>query len=284
MSTITLSAGTSTIDLTNGSWCRVADGSGLFRGAALRTQNITVPRVHGEALSVLPVYGPGSVTLQLIVLGIDRTTGIQLGDGTAQLRDNLRYLTRVLHAPEVTVTHEWPDAEQVQAVGRMSQDPFEGERWVSNPPGVQTSIQLSVPGAFWQDVEPVVGAVHSLEFQETVELVEFAEASAPMDDLLITLGPGANPYLYQQGTDSVVAYRDIIEPGTSLVIDTIKGELRAGPGEAWTPDYTKLRFFPWPRWFQLDPSTGTPVLMLESSAGDAMDVQITARRKYRIGG
>lgn len=284
MTTLTATAGSTTVDLTNGVWCRVPDGSGLLRGAALRSQNQVVPGVHGEAISVLQVYSAGAVVVPLVVLGVDRVTGLQVGDGTAQLRDNLRYLSRVFHAPTVTLTHEWPDGAQVQAVGRMQGDPFEGERWVSNPPGSQVSVALGIPGAFWTDVTPVVGSTRTLATGGTAVLTEFADATAPMDELVITFGPCSNPRLYQEDTGSVIAYQGVISSGRQLTVDTADWALGIGSGAAWTPDYSDLRYTPRARWFELDPTVGTPTIRFEHTGGGSATVQITARRKYFVGG
>lgn len=284
MTTLTATAGSTTIDLTNGIWCRVPAGSGLFRGAGLRTQNQVVPGIHGEALSVLQVYTAGSVVVPLIVLGVDRVTGAQVGDGSAQLRDNLRHLVRVLRAPMVTLTHEWPDGDAVQALARMAGDPFEAERWVSNPPGVQLSAAFTVPGAFWSDVDPVVGATRTLATGGTAVLAEFAGATAPMGELVITFGPSSNPHLYQEETGSVFGYQGIIPAGSELTVDTAEGALRIGGGAVWTPDYSKVRYSPRARWFELEPTPGGPTIRLEHSGGGTATVQITGRRQYMIGG
>ena len=275
------------VELFGQPWVTVANGSGMLRGAALRSQNLQVPGVHGEQLNVLQTYSAGSVVLPLVVQGVDRATGDQVADGTAQLRDNIRHLTRLFYAPTVTVVHEWPDGQRVRAVGRLRSDPVEGERWVSTPPAAQINVALTIPTAFWEDVDPVVSATYALASDETVQLTEFADATAPMDALLITFGPGSNPYLYQEGTDSVLAFRNIIESGRELLVDTAEWDLTDGQnGTVWEPDLRDLRYFPRAKWFELDPTVtpGGPVIRLEHSGGDdAMTVQITARRKYQLG-
>lgn len=284
MTTVTVTAGATSIQLTGVPWCKVPDGSGLLRGAAVRTQDQVVPGIHGEAVSVLQVYGPGSVVVPVIVFGVDRTTGVQSGDGTAQLRDNLRYLGRVVHAPQVTLTHGWPDSQEIECLAKLRSEPFEGERWISSPPAARINIPFGVPGAFWRDVEPVVSDVYTLATGGTAVLDEFADASAPMGELMIAFGPCSNPRLRQVGTDTVVGYQGIISSGRQLTIDTVEGELGDGTGTSWTPDYSGLRYGPWARWFQLDPRGGSPTIQLEHTGGGTATVQITGRRKYMIGG
>lgn len=269
------------IELFDQPWVSVTDGSGMLTGTAVRTQNLVVPGIHGEQIPVLQTYGPGTLVLPLIVQGVDRSTGAQSGDGTVQLRDNLRYLTRAVYAPRVEVVLEHEDGHKVRCVGRMRSDPIEGERYVSTPPAAQITVVLNIPGAFWEDVDPVT-AERTLEHNEIAELAEFADATAPMDEMIITFGPGANPYLYQEDTDSVLAYRNIIFPGRELTINTATWELGTGDGEAWTPDYSDLRYYPRARWFELDPTVGVRI-RLENSAGEPMTIKITARRKYQLG-
>jgi hypothetical protein len=250
-----------------------------LRGAALRTPGIMVPGVHGEALNVLQTFDAGTVVLPLIVFGVDRVTGIQSGDGVTQLRDNVAYLSRIASAPQVTIDHDFGDGVVRRAVGRMRSDPFEGERLMSNPPAVRVSVAFSIPGAFWQDADTVQTPVYALTSGASQELTVFAGATAPMDELVIMFGPGLNPQLLQ-GTQRMFVYNGQLTAGQALYVNTATWELT---GVGFTPDYSKIRYEPRARWFELDPSAGTPVVRLVHSGGGTMQLQITGRRKYWTG-
>jgi hypothetical protein len=281
LSTVTLNG----VDVSAGVWCQVEDGSGMLRGAALRTPGIVVPGVHGEALNVLPTYDAGTVVLPLLVKGVDRASGLQSGDGVGQLRDNVAYLSRLAHAPLVTIDHDFGDGVVRRAVGRMRSDPFEGERLVSNPPAARVAVVFTIPGAFWVDVNPTTTPTYSLATGETQELTPFAEATAPMDEMTIVFGAGSNPELTQtrgDGTTTLFAYNKVLTAGQSVSVNTTDWELVGGGGH--TADLTAIRYEPRARWFELDPSSGAPIVRLTHTGGGTMQVQFTARRKYWVGG
>lgn len=275
MSTVELNG----VDVSAGVWCQLEDASGMLRGAALRTAGIQVPGIHGEALNVLQTFDAGAVVLPLIVFGVDRTTGVTSGDGVAQLRDNVAYLSRLAAASVVTIDHDFGDGVVRRAVGRMRQDPFEGERLMSTPPAVRVALAFTIPGAFWQDVDAVSTPVYALTSNSEQTLTAFAGATAPMDELVILFGPGLNPQLLQ-GDDRMFVYNGTIAAGQALYVNTATWELT---GVGFTPDYSKIRYQPRARWFELDPTGGTPVVRLVHSGGSTMQLQISGKRKYWLG-
>jgi len=275
MSTVSINS----VVVSGGVWCQVEDGSGMLRGAALRTPGIEVPGVHGEVLNVLQTYGPGIVSLPLLVKGVDRTTGIQSGDGTAQLRDNVAYLTRLSSGSTVTIDHDYGGGTVLRATGRLRGDPFEGERLMSNPPAVRVTLVFGIPGAFWADVAAITTPTYSLASGATQTLTPFAGATAPMDEMVIMFGPSTNPQLLQGST--MFVYNGVIGAGQALYVNTATWTLNSTGG--LVVDYSKIRYEPRARWFELDTSAGTPTVQLVHSGGGSAQFAITARRKFWTG-
>lgn len=271
------------VHLSNGVWCNVESATGMLRAAALRTGGVTVPMAHGEISSALMLYGPGTVTLPLRVFGVNRTTGAVTGDGVADLEANLRYLSGQFHKPTVLVDHVYSASLTKRASCRLRTEPFEASREMTSPPTAVLAVSLNLPGAFWRDVDPVTTPTYSLTSGATQALPAFAGSDAPIDDLIIRIGPSSNPRIYHADDTVVFGYDGIIPAGCQLVVDVANHDLSQSTG--FTPNPSLIRYTPYAKWFQLEggPVDPAPTIRLTFTSGGTAALSFTGRRAYRAG-
>lgn len=255
---------------------------------ALRGADIPVAGRHGA----LPVprrrHNPGLIVWPMWVKGVNPTTGlISAGTTIDQIRGRYDDMSRLFHADPLDVRYAYPDGTVRQATARLALEPLEFDE---QPGAVQFgrfAPALSIPAAFWSDLTAVSVGPTALATGTTTTLAGFAGATAPMDDLTVTFGPGSNPSLSQPLTGAFVAYDGVIAAGRKLVIDTelwaVTGTIDAGG--TWTPAITAIRFGPESKFFYLTPpSDGTaPVVSLVHSGGSTMTVTVAGKRRFLTG-
>lgn len=262
--------------------------SGLYITPKRREQNLILPGRHGTLQVPRKRYEAGTLIIKLWVDGVDKTTGVVPGGSTseAQFRARVDELAALFYSETLTIDHVMPDGSIRRAIGELTQDP------ISFAPTVDSlvrygefSVAITLPGAFWLDTTAQTSGPWLLTTGSTQALSEFAAATAPMTDLTLTFGPGANPLLSQPSTGVFVAWDSVIASGRKLALDTktwtLTGTIDAGG--TWAVDYTKLRHGGDPGYpFALYPNgDGTaPVVQLTHTAGGSMSVTAAGPRKY----
>lgn len=271
------------VDLMNMAW-RIENASGATTAPGRRGSNITVSRRHG-AVRGRKRYEPGQFALDMWVKGVDRTTGgLPIGSTDIdEFHKRIDELTRLFYSDTLTVVHVRPDGTQRQAVAELETEPLAFARDVTSPLFGRFKVALSIPGAFWTDASPVTQTLSGAT-GSTLSWTTFATATAPMDELTLTFGPGNNPQLLQGSTGMLTAYDSTILSGRRLVIDaanwTITGAVDAGGN--WSYNYAAFRHLNSARWFELTPNYdgSAPVTTLTHSGGGSVSVTISGRRKY----
>ena len=258
--------------------------AGLLRAPARRGDNLEVAGRHGRLRRADRPYDSGEIVLPLWVFGADAGSGINLyGDASVTaFYQQVDELMRIFSAPTLMIDHELPDGSIRRAVGELAQEPQDFTRQLGHPLFGRVVMVVSLPDAFWADVEETSTGPFSLATGAERELVEFAGATAPMTDLDITFGPGNNPELWQDATGAFVAYDGLIGPGQTLTIhcDDTHATPLVGTG-GLVPDYSRLRYRP-PRWFELDPTVDMTVRLVHTGGG-SQSVTIAGRRKFLTG-
>lgn len=259
-------------------WCWLEDFSSLAVGPGLRGANVVVPRLHGEIRTANKRYVAAELVLPFWVKGIDPATGAPVADSERQLSLNIDRLKRIFAAPNVQLVHSW-DGDGARTLNAELAGEAPSVTWHRSAPAAATlAVPLRAPEAFWADEEQytqeLVGASGV-----SVELAEFAEATAPMTDLLVTfLGPISNPLLVHG--DRTVQWHGVIPAGRQLVLNTKTFQASSGTGTPWSPDERQVEWAGGPNWFELDPTRTPFEVELSHTGGGSAAARITAARKY----
>jgi hypothetical protein len=272
---------------------RGVDGvAGLVRIAAKRGSNLVVPGEHGERHIPGKRYGAANVVLPLWVRGVlpdgSPPGGDDIGARLA-FHANLRTLAGWFVVDEqVTIRHTLTDGTAREITGEVT-DAIEptvtgaGRHTIG-----QLTVALNCADPFWSDIAAVTATVDA---GAPVELVEFAGASAPMEDLQLVFGPQSNPRLAQPTTGVFVTVARVISTGQTITVETgpfagrpgweVYGSPGVGPGLYEDLSYGGRGTS---RWFALRPNPGgrAPVVELTNTSGGGGQVTITGRRRYKI--
>jgi hypothetical protein len=209
----------------------IEDRAGWDDVPGMRGDNVTLLGRHGD-LWRRKKYTAGKKTLTIGVHGCDTTTWAVPATGTAEralYESNLEALLRIL-APR----HRLFDVTRVYADGSRRRASCEvvapiTPATLGNSYG-QISLELVVPGAFWEDVDP---ATYRVVYDvaeggtQTLEVFSLAGQTAPCADAVVTVtGPCSSVTVRDTETGSGFTYDGGLAGGQSLVVD-------AG---AWTAD------------------------------------------------
>ncbi len=261
--------------------------AGLLRTPEQLGDNLVIPGRHGRLRQAGRTFDAGEIVLPLWVVGADAVTGANLSGDPAVTSYYARVdeLVRLLHATTLTVDHTLPDGSVRRAVAEMADEPMDFTRQLGAPLFGRVVVTLTVPDAFWSDLSAVTAGPNVFSTGGTAALTGFAGATAPMDELVVTFGPGANPELTQPASGYLLAYDGVIAAGQQLQVDTATWSVGPGSGSVWTPDVTKVRFGPESRFFSLQPEPGgvAPTVRLTHTGGGQVSVTIVGKRRFLTG-
>lgn len=257
------------------------DLSGTLAIPERRGENVPVEGRHGMVRAARKKYGGRIAPFQLIVRG--RTAaGVWPADPMAQLELNLRELGAVLALDSGALVHTMVDGAQRRIVAECRAS-VEGERPTR---GATVTIPAAFESheAFWRALTATSVGPVSLANGATRLLTEFALSDGPIDDPVVTFGPGTNPVLTDVATGVFVAYDAAVGAGQTLILNCADWTATGTGG--LTFDRTKLRTTPGEgRWFGLDPVRGSaPTVRLNHNGGATpMNVTISARQSWMFG-
>jgi hypothetical protein len=252
--------------------------SGLLTSPPRRGSNIEVPGRHGSIPTANKRYAEGEVVLPLWIKGVDEF-GV-VGNRDQQLTNfyaNLDAVLQTFSAETVIIDHELAAGSTRRALCQLA-EPIAFSRDPASPLFGRASIALTIPGAFWTETADRTHTA-SLATGMGTSATPFAGATAPMDELVITFGPGNNPELGQG--EVFLAYDGVIGSGRTLVVNTSTWTA-AGTG-GLVVDYSKLRHGGSPRWFEIRPEDPAPTLQLSHTGGGSMSVTVTGKRRFLTG-
>lgn len=251
--------------------------SGLMTAPGRRGENIQVPGRHGRIPTRSKRYEQGELVLDLWVDGV-LADGTIPGGSTALRQFELRRdeILRAFHADTVVVDFT-PDSGVTRRALCEVVDVMDFSR-VGAEPLARVSVALVVPGAFWFELTDQTHTA-TLANGGSTSATPFAGATAPMDELVLTFGPGNNPELGQGAV--FFAYDGVIGAGQTLAVNTATWTASGTGG--LVVDYSKLRHGGSPRWFEMTPDDPAPTLSLIHTGGSPMQVTVVGRRKFLTG-
>lgn len=256
------------------------DMSGALNVPDRDGENVPVPGRHGTARAPRKKYGGRMAPFDLLIRG--RTAaGAVPADPVAQIDANLRELGAVLALDSGLLVQTLADGTQRQILAECRAS-IKGKREKVGSLAV-VPVVFESHESFWRALTATTAGPFALTTGSTRLMTEFAVSDAPIDDPIVTFGPGFNPTLTDPATNVFVAYDATIAAGQSIVLDCSTW-LGSGTG-GLVFDRTKLRVTPGEgRWFSLDPVRGSaPTVRLTHTGGGTMNVTLSARQAQVFG-
>lgn len=258
--------------------------TGRLRTPAKRTSNITIPGKHGTKRTGGKKFDQNVVTLPMWVLGCDDDGEIPSGsDERIEFFARVDELTRLFVGRDsvLDVRHTLPDGSVRQCFADVM-DAIDFTTESFSPLG-RFGVSLILTDPFWQDLNSITqtrsGTPASARFSD------YAGATAPMEDLVVTiLGPWSNPRLtFEDG--SWVQYNEVLTGTQGIVVDSGEWSL-AGVG-GYTPSLSKLQYSGVSsHWVAMPPSedeNGPSITFGGTGRTSASTVTLQGRRKFLVG-
>ncbi|MFC5997105.1 hypothetical protein ACFQE5_23105 [Pseudonocardia hispaniensis] len=261
---------------------RPRDLSALLRVPAKRGADLVIPGEHGELHIPGKRYEAGVVALPLLVLGCDPDTGRVPAGSTArrELYKRMDELIAAIGDEQLLIERVRPDGAERELRGEVLDvlDPR------TQPPGnlAEVTVVLKTADPFWSDTADRTGSL-TVATGGSGQLTALDSATALMQDLLVEIGPSANPRLEQPASGIFVGWNGIIAADQTLQINTATWTVTGTGGLTVTPaDYERLHYggAGTRRWFALRPEPGGPTVQLTHTGGGTATATVTGRRKY----
>jgi hypothetical protein len=253
--------------------------AGLLKTPTRRGENPVIPGRHGTLSRLERVFTDGSIILPFWIIGADAVTGNNLlGDAAVtSFYARVDELLKLLAAPTVTIDHTLPDGTVRRADAELTDEPLDFTRQLGSPLFGRVAAALKIPAGFWAETTTVSQTLSGAT-GATLSFTTFAAATAPMDELTITFGPGSNPKI-QQG-NCWLQYKAVIGGGQTAVFNA--ADWTFGGTGGLTLDFSKIAHVGSARWFELTPGS-PPQLVLTHTGGGSASVTLAGKRKYLTG-
>lgn len=206
----------------------ISTRAGRYTTPDVRTKNVELPGRHGTLAVRGKRFQQSTFTLTMWVRGANTDGFIPDTDLNSRLfQQNLDLLMQVFTRKSglLDVRQTLPDgsvrqcfAEVLTAIDPQSK---------SVRPMANFSVALTIPAAFWQDLNPVTYTSSAgLTTSQTLTLTPFIGATAPMDDLVWTIaGSATNPKIQALENSSALSvdtwmqYNSTIPDFKNLTVD-----------------------------------------------------------------
>jgi hypothetical protein len=254
----------------------------------MRGENTVLLGAHGESWR-RKKYGPGTKPLTISVNGVldDGWSLPATGSARRALYEaNLESLLRLL-APR----HRLLDVTRVYADGSRRRASCEVTGEITPQTGGDTygqiSLELVVPGAFWEDVDP---ATYQVPYNigtggtQTLEVFSLIGQTAPCADPVVTItGPCTSVTVRDSETGSGFTYATPLVGGDILVLDAGAFTAQLNPAGANTSMLTSVTMYdaqlleivPAPQAYR-----GPTVDVTTAGASSGFTVTFTTKRKW----
>lgn len=263
--------------------------AGRMRTAKPRTSNIVVPMRNGHLRTPRKWYDPAVLDLPMWVLGCDDNGNVPSGSSARiEFFKRVDELAAIFGSPElIKMQHTLPDL----SVRECDAEVLEVIDFTASGinPKALFNVQLTVPGAFWQDTADKTFSLTNPTVPSTISLTQFAGATAPMDELTITItGPITNVRVEAYRNGAALSqpvwfqYNGTIASGQTMVVNCKTWTL-SGTGGA---TYANLSHSGDARWLSVPPApaAGTPQIRLTGSGNTAVTaISVVGRRKFLVG-
>jgi len=261
--------------------------AGRLRTPPVRTNNIVVPNRHGVLRTPRKWFDANVLQLPMWVLGCADDGSIPTTSRT-EFYKRVDELTALFSSPEpLLVQHTLPDASVRECLAEVL-EVLDFTTSGINPVGM-FSVALNVYGAFWRDNSDKTFSLTNPTVPGTISLTQFAGATAPMDDLIITItGPITNPRVeaYRNGLPLsqpvVFQYTGAIASGQTLILNCGTWQMSGTAGAT----FANLSHSGDARWLSIPaaPGAGTPQIRLSGSGNSAVTaISVVGRRKFLVG-
>jgi hypothetical protein len=263
------------VDLSNLAF-NVASLSGRWTTPQRRGKDIDVSGRHGTIRTTGKKFTAGTVVLPMWVVGANEDGSIPHNVTSQEVvHDNIDRLTRLFSADTVKLVHVLPDGSSRQIVGQVI-DAIDFSS-MAGATRAEFGVTLTTAGAFWEDTDVVTATRTGTGVWD---VLPFAGATAPMDDLIVKFtGPATNPRVTNP-SGVYASYGAVLTGSQSISINCATWAL---VGTGITPSYSALDHGGDPRWFVMEPGVPVPKVTASQTAGSTGVFSLSGRRKYMVG-
>lgn len=252
--------------------------TGRLRAPAYRTGNISVPGAHGELWVPNKKYQANTLALPMWVVGCDDDGEIPEGSNKRkEFFKRVDELVTLFKSPGLleviwTTARDEPRRCWAEAADVL-------DFTTDAIPRGMVGVVLTIPDAFWEDT--VVKTSVLTGTAATIDPVEFAGGSAPIEDLVYLIqGPWTNPRL-TFGDGSWFQYSGTLTAGQTITVDSGEWELTGGGG--LVADYSKISHDGTDAVWGTLPASAAAITLGGSGRTTASQLTITGKRKYLVG-
>jgi len=268
----------------------ISTRAGRYTTPDVRTKNIELPGRHGTLTVRSKRFQQGVIVLSMWVRGANSDGFMPTSDLQSRIfQQNLDLLMQVFTRKSglLDVRQTLPDgsvrqcfAEVLAAIDPQSK---------STRPMAAFSVALTIPAAFWQDLNPITyTSTAGLTSSQTLTLSPFIGATAPMDDLVWTIaGAATNPKIQalESGSplsvDTWMQYNNTIPDFKSLTVDCSSWGVSGVAG--FSPSTADVSHAGASTFMSLQPgpqNTAPQVKWTASGVDSSTQLTVTGRRKY----
>lgn len=249
---------------------------GLDDTPELIGDDTVLPQMHGY-IPGEKFYGGAEKSVSMVVIGADPNTGIipaSLDTSRNFFDSNLDTLVRLLYRPRRLIdVRRQMNTLTKQAMCEVVSPIQPTELGLTS---AELNFVLKIPSGFWQDVNVVNSAQYAPG--SNISIVEFAAATAPMDDLVWTItGPATNPRVTDVESGCWFQYTGTVGAGTTLILDS--GAMTAAGTSS--PNIQNMSHDGCAKWLELNSSiAGCLINFTATGTTAATKVQVSGRRKW----
>jgi hypothetical protein len=241
--------------------------------------NMTFANRHGTDWTQ-KYFSEAAKMLVMVVRNSDPTTGVVPATFDLQRQNydlNLDKLTRIFYRPRrlLDVRRTLSDGTIRKASAEVVQGITPEQLGLNSG---RVGFELRIPSGFWEDVNNVVTATYPVG---TSTIVEFAAATAPMQDLKFRItGPGTNLKLMDVESGAYFQYNGAIPALGWIDVDSSNMSVASSGFGGFVA--ANLQHVGDPRWITVYPSINGVQLSLSATAGTtgATNFFITGKRKF----
>lgn len=258
--------------------------TGRLRTPAKRTSNIVIPGKHGSRRTAGKKYAEQILALPMWVIGCDDDGQIPEGSTErAEFFARVAELSRLFAGRDEMLDVRWTKTDG--SVRQCFADVLDAIDFTTDtdPPVGKFGVSLVLADPFWQDLVSKTQTKVANGASSTYSIL--AGATAPMEDLIVTIrGPWNNPRIeFDDG--SWVQYNDVLTAGEGIVIDSGTWTLSGEGG--LVPSLSKLVYSGtsshWIAIPPVDETTGPRITFVGAGRTSSSQVEVTGRRKYLVG-
>jgi len=269
----------------------ISTRTGRYTTPDVRTKNVELAGRHGTVRVRSKKFQQGVFTMSMWVRGANEDGSVPDNSNGLSRRifqNNLDILMQTFTRKSglLDIRQTLPDGTIRQCFGEVlaAIDP----QSKSVQPMALFNVAITIPAAFWQDLNPVTYTSPILSSNQTLTLAPFIGATAPMEDLVWTIsGAATNPKVQALENsaalevDTWMQYTGAVPTLKSLIVDSSVWSVTGSTG--FTPSTANLVHMGSASFMSLQPgplNTAPQIAWSATGMDSHTQLVVSGRRKY----